>query len=67
MVNVYSKMYWGIIVYSEFIIVENVEKLRGFDMVFLCIDVNEVKVFIVLVFEGFDVKFIDVGIGVNLV
>ena len=63
----YSKMHRGIVPHGEFITPENVEKLNGFDMVFLCIDSNEAKVLIIAALESFDSKFIDVGIGVNLV
>ncbi len=38
-----------------------------FDMVFLCMDANEVKVPLITALEAFDAKFIDAGIGVNLV
>lgn len=36
-------------------------------MVFICIDANEAKVPIIAALEAFDMKFIDVGMGVNLV
>ena len=65
--DVYSKMHRGIVAHGEFITAENVEKLKGFDMVFLCLDDNEAKATIVTALENFDAKFIDVGIGVNLV
>lgn len=63
----YGKMHRGIVAHGEHITAENAEKLKGFDMVFLCIDANEAKVPIISALETFDAKFIDVGIGVNLV
>ncbi|WP_299281764.1 ThiF family adenylyltransferase [uncultured Tateyamaria sp.] len=63
----YGKMHRGIVPHGEYITEENVAQLEGFDMVFLCIDANEAKVPIVQALESFDSKFIDVGIGVNLV
>tara|TARA_R110002051_G_scaffold45702_2_gene92197 strand:- start:3883 stop:5064 length:1182 start_codon:yes stop_codon:yes gene_type:complete len=63
----YGKMHRGIVPHGEYISEENVEQLEGFDMVFLCIDANEAKVPIVRALESFEAKFIDVGIGVNLV
>lgn len=63
----YGKMHRGVVAYGEYVTEENIEKLKGFDMVFLCIDANEAKVPIIHALETFGAKFIDVGIGVNLV
>ncbi len=63
----YGKMHRGIVAYDEYINEENVGKLEGFDMVFLCIDTNEAKAPITRALESFGAKFIDVGIGVNIV
>lgn len=63
----YGKMHRGIVPHGEYITIANVEKLKGFDMVFLCMDANEAKVPIINALESYDAKFIDVGIGVNLV
>lgn len=65
--DMYGKMHRGIVSHSEFVTADNVAKLEGFDMVFLCIDANEAKVPIISALENFGSKFIDVGIGVNLV
>ncbi|MCP4184949.1 MAG: ThiF family adenylyltransferase, partial [Hyphomicrobiales bacterium] len=65
--SIYENMHRRIVAHGEFITPENVNELQGFDMVFLCIDANEVKVPIIKALEAFDAKFIDVGIGVNLV
>lgn len=65
--EMYGKMHRGIVPHSEHITADNVAKLEGFDMVFLCIDASEVKAPIIAALERFDAKFIDVGIGVNLV
>lgn len=63
----YGAMHRGLVAHGAYITEENAEKLKGFDMVFLCIDDNEAKVPIIRALETFDAKFIDVGIGVNLV
>ncbi|MCF6328500.1 MAG: ThiF family adenylyltransferase, partial [Henriciella sp.] len=65
--EMYGRMHRGIVPHGVYITDDNVENLRGFDMVFLCIDANEAKAPIVQALESFDAKFIDVGIGVNLV
>ena len=63
----YSVLHRGIIPHAEYITAENVSELQGFDMVFVCIDANEAKVPIISALEKYDSKFIDSGIGVNLV
>ncbi len=65
--SIYKNMHRRIIDHGYYVTSENVEELQGFDIVFLCMDANEVKVPIVAALEVFDAKFIDVGIGVNLV
>lgn len=65
--KVYGNMHRGIVSHSDYITSDNINMLEGFDMVFLCIDANEDKAEIVDALEGFDAKFIDVGMGVNLV
>lgn len=63
----YSVLHRGIIPHPEYITADNLSKLEGFDMVFICIDANEIKTPIVSALESYGSKFIDSGIGVNLV
>ncbi|MET1416824.1 ThiF family adenylyltransferase [Roseibium sp. HPY-6] len=65
--SIYRNMHRGIVAHGEFITSENIDLLQGFDIVFLCLDANEVKATIIAGLEGFEASFIDVGIGVNLV
>lgn len=65
--SIYGNMHRGIVAHARYITPENVDELQGFDVVFLCIDANEAKAPIVAALEAFDARFIDVGIGVNLV
>ncbi len=65
--NRYSALHRGVVPHAEYISADNVSLLEGFDMVFICIDANEVKAPIVDALENSGSKFIDSGIGVNLV
>lgn len=65
--SIYSNMHRRIVAHGVFITQENVDQLRGFDMVFLCMDANEAKPPIIAALEDFNARFIDAGIGVNLV
>lgn len=64
---IYQNMHRGIIPHSEYITGENLELLSGLDMVFICIDANEAKKPIIKALEEYNISFIDVGMGVNLV
>jgi molybdopterin/thiamine biosynthesis adenylyltransferase len=63
--RVYNEMRRGVHPHPEFITAANVEQLRGFDFVFLCIDGGPVKVEIIAALEAFGITFIDVGLGVT--
>ena len=65
--SIYQSMHRGIVSHGEYITPDNVDALRGHDMVFICIDDNEPKTTIISALEAYDSKFIDVGMGVNLV
>lgn len=65
--SIYGKMHRHIIPYTDFITEKNIDQLNGFDMVFLCLDANDEKAAIISALEGYDAKFIDAGMGVNLV
>lgn len=61
----YSQMHDGIVVHAEHITEANVHLLKGFDFVFICIDKNKARSFIIKALLSFGVKFIDAGIDVQ--
>ena len=63
----YAKMRRGIIAHDYLIDAENVTELRGMDFVFLCMDRGAVKQMIVRHLEEWDIPFVDVGMGVELI
>jgi hypothetical protein len=63
----YSRMRRGIFAHEIYIDGSNVDQLREMVFVFLCIDAGERKKLIVEKLESFDIPFIDVGMGVDLV
>lgn len=62
--RIYSKMHRGIVAHEAFLDGDNIETLRGFDFVFLCLDRGSTKRVIVTKLEEFGVPFIDVGMGI---
>ena len=65
--HVYSKMRRAIVEHAYYVDPSNVAELKGMDFVFLCIDAGEAKKCIVENLETFGVRFIDVGLGMELV
>jgi hypothetical protein len=65
LVEVYGAMRRGIHPHPEFVTAANVEQLRGFDFVFVCIDGGGSKGDILAALEEFGIPFIDVGLGVT--
>lgn len=65
--DVYSKMHRHIEAHDYYLDESNVDELRAMDFVFLCMDLGAPKRVIVEAFEEFDVPFIDVGLGVELI
>jgi hypothetical protein len=63
--QIYSNMHRGIIPNAVNITEENIELLKGFSYVFICIDSNAARGFIISKLKQFGVTFIDVGLGVN--
>jgi len=63
----YSKMRNNIIAHDQYIDSSNVGQLREMDFVFLCLDSGEAKKVIVESLETFEIPFVDVGMGVQLV
>lgn len=65
--DVYSKMHRGVVAHDYHIDASNIDQLRGMDFVFLCLDAGDAKRLIIENLEAFGVRFIDVGMGVDLV
>lgn len=65
--GIYSKMHKGVVPHSEPITAANVDVLQDQAMVFLCIDKSEIKLPIIRALEAFQVPFIDVGMGIDMV
>lgn len=65
--DLYSKLHRHIKAHDYYVDESNVDELRGMDFVFLCMDAGGPKKVIVQALEGFDVPFIDVGLGVELI
>jgi molybdopterin/thiamine biosynthesis adenylyltransferase len=63
--QVYEAMRRGIHPHPEYVTAASVEKLRGFDFVFVCIDGGAVKADILDALDAFGTAFIDVGLGVT--
>jgi hypothetical protein len=65
--EVYSNMHTGIVPHDEYITEGNIHQLTGFDYVFISVDKNSVRHMITQELLKIGVKFIDVGLGVNMV
>jgi molybdopterin/thiamine biosynthesis adenylyltransferase len=63
----YSKMRKGIVAHGYYIDETNVDVLREMDFVFICIDKGKAKRLIVERLQVWGKKFIDVGMGIQLV
>jgi len=65
--NRYSTMRFGLHAHPYYIIQSNLDELLSMDFIFLSLDNNEVRSLIVNFLIDHNKKFIDVGLGVNLV
>lgn len=65
--ELYSKMRRGIITHDYYVIASNIQELQGVDFVFLCLDKGGDKRLIVERLEEWNIQFIDVGIGIQIV
>ena len=65
--KLYSKMHRGVIAHDYHIDASNIGQLRGMEFVFLCLDAGEAKRLIIESLETIGVRFVDVGMGVDLV
>lgn len=64
--NIYSKMHKKIITHSTFITKSNLKELEVINFVFICIDKGSIKKDIITYLNENKIKFVDVGIGVEL-
>ncbi|HSN22939.1 MAG TPA: ThiF family adenylyltransferase [Methylomicrobium sp.] len=64
---IYSRMHRHIVANSCFLDAGNLELLEGLDFVFICVDGGAAKRAIVDKLETLGTRFIDVGMGINLV
>lgn len=64
--SIYSQMRRGIKPYSEKVTEANIDLLKGFSYIFICIDSNRARRGIISRLREFGVIFIDVGLGVNV-
>ncbi len=65
--SVYSRLRRGIKPFSEKITETNIDLLKDLSYVFICIDSNRAKSFIISKLIEFGVAFFDSGLGVNMV
>lgn len=65
--ELYSKMHRNIVAHNCYIDETNVDLLQGMEFVFLCLDGSGSKRLIVERLEQWNIPFIDVGMGVQLV
>lgn len=65
--EIYSRIHIGIKAHPVFITEENVSVLSQMNFVFISVDKNLVRSFITEKLLSFEIPFIDVGMGVNLV
>lgn len=65
--QVYGNMRHGVVPHPEYLGADNVAALQSMDFVFLCMDAGREKPLIVSRLEEWQIRFIDVGIGVKLV
>jgi molybdopterin/thiamine biosynthesis adenylyltransferase len=63
--EIYSKMRRGIFANPSHIDSSNIDQLREMDFVFLCVDKGGIKKLIIEKLEEWNIKFIDVGMGIE--
>lgn len=65
--SIYANMHKGIVPHPEYVTPQNIDTLADHHMVFICIDANDAKEPIIAALEEFDIPFIDVGMGLEIV
>lgn len=63
--SIYSNMHRNIFSHVEYISSANLEQLDSIDFVFLCIDALSIKKPLIEYLEAHDIRFIDVGMGIQ--
>jgi len=63
--QVYSQMHAGIVVHAAHVTEENIHLLKDFDFIFICVDKNKARSFIIKALLEFGVSFVDSGIDVQ--
>lgn len=64
--EVYSNMHKGIFEHIEYVTEKNIHELSKMDFVFISVDKNEVRSFIIKKLIEFNIPFVDTGLGVNV-
>ncbi|MGV3581653.1 MAG: ThiF family adenylyltransferase [Methylophilus sp.] len=64
--RIYDAMRRGIVPHAEYLTAENMEKLVGFDFVFICIDKGPVRKLISTFLQEHNIPFIDVGMDLMM-
>jgi len=65
--DIYSNMHCGISAHSYYVKADNISELDTMSFVFICIDNNAARQLIINYLLQIGIKFIDVGLGVNVV
>ncbi len=65
--SIYANMHMGIIPHPEYVTPKNIDMLAEHNMVFICIDASDANEPIITALEEFDIPFIDVGMGLEIV
>lgn len=65
--SIYANMRRGIVPHAERITEDNVKSLMGFSFVFICVDSNSIRAMVISMLNDFEIPFIDVGLGVEIV
>lgn len=65
--DIYSNMHNGIVPHNCYVKAANIEELNQMNFVFICVDNNAARHLIINHLLSRGIKFIDVGLGVNLV
>lgn len=65
--QLYSKIHKNIHAHPEFINESNLQQLQSLDFIFLCLDSGAARKLVSEKLEDFDISFVDVGMGLQLV
>jgi hypothetical protein len=65
--EVYSQMHRGIVAHPEHVTAANMEQLKGYSFVFLCMDASEAKRAVINFLIKQEIPFVDTGLGIQAV